>query len=107
VDEPRREGAKESEKGRRAERAMPIRHKASAGKRLKREEGRVGQGGRWKSWDKQVPEVGANRFGAYEERDLGRGRVEERTSGVSKEGKSVRANEGRDTEQGMRQGRGR
>jgi hypothetical protein len=38
---------------------------------------------------------------------LGRGRVEERTSGVSKKGMPVRANKGRDTKQGMRQGRGR
>ena len=40
------EGAEESGKGRGTERAMPIGHEASAGKRLKREEGRVGQGGR-------------------------------------------------------------
>ncbi len=54
MDESRREGAKKSGKGRGAERAMPIRHKASDGKRLKREEGRMG---RWRGWDKQVPEV--------------------------------------------------
>ncbi len=52
VDETRREGAKESGKGRGAERAMPIRDKASAGKRLKREEGRVGQVRRWRAGDK-------------------------------------------------------
>ncbi len=38
---------------------------------------------------------------------MGRGRVEEGTGGVSKEGMPVRAKEGRDTKQGMRQGRGR
>ncbi len=104
MDESGSEGTKESGKGRGAERAMPIRHKASAGKKLKREEGRVRQVGRWRGWDKQVPEVGANRFGACEEGDLGRGRVEERTSDVSKEGVPVRANKGRDTEQGMKYG---
>ncbi len=38
---------------------------------------------------------------------MGRGRVEERAGGVSKEGMPVRANERRDTKQRMRQGRGR
>ena len=46
MDKSGSEGAKESGKGRGTERAMPIGHEASAGKRLKREEGRVGQGGR-------------------------------------------------------------
>jgi hypothetical protein len=45
VDESRREGEKESGQGRRAERTMPIRDKASAGKRLKREKGRGDEGG--------------------------------------------------------------
>ena len=45
MDESGSEGAKEGGKGRGTERAMPIGHKARAGKRLKREEGRVGQWG--------------------------------------------------------------
>ena len=107
VDESRREGEKESGQGRRAERTTPIRDKASAGKRLKREKGRGGRVGRRRGGNKQVPEVRANQVCACEEGDLGRGRVKERAGGVSKEGMPVRANERRDTKQRMRQGRGR
>jgi hypothetical protein len=46
MDKSGSEGAKESGKGRGTERAMPIGHEASAGKRLKREEEKRAE------WDK-------------------------------------------------------